>query len=65
MSARMLAQAVESAVFTSLMNAMHQPERADYWHAHADKLERKFTTQHGTHYSHFLKDEIEAASVTV
>jgi hypothetical protein len=50
----MLARAVEGAVFWSLMNASKEPERADYWFRHADTLERKFTTEHGRHYSHFL-----------
>lgn len=48
------AKAVESAVFASLMNIYHQPEREDYWRNHADLLERKFTTEHGRHYSLFL-----------
>lgn len=48
------AKAVESAVFQSLCNAA-DPEREAYWRAHADKLESKFTTEHGRHYSHFLR----------
>lgn len=50
------AKAVASAVFQSLMNAMANPEREDYWRKHADKLEAKFTTEHGRHYSE-LADE--------
>ena len=48
------ARAVESAVFQSLSNAS-DAAREDYWRAHADKLERKFTTEHGRHYSYFLE----------
>lgn len=51
---RQHAKAVESAVFQSLSNAGLHPDREDYWRGHADKLERKFTTAHGRHYSHFL-----------
>ena len=47
------ARAVESAVFASLLNAERDPQRADYWRAHADKLESKFTTDYGRHYSYF------------
>lgn len=50
-----LARAVESAVFSSLLNAERDPDRADYWFNHADKLEGKFKTQHGKHYSEFLR----------
>ena len=45
------AKAVESAVFQSVMNAMHNPEREAHWFAHADRLESKFITDHGQHYS--------------
>lgn len=48
------AKAVESSIFTCLMNAGSDPEREDYWRQHADLLERKFTTGHGKHYSLFL-----------
>lgn len=50
------AKAVESAVFTCLMNASVNPEREDYWRNHADLLEKKFTTEHSRHYSYFLYD---------
>ena len=53
---QLLARAVESAVFGALMNASLELEREDYWRAHADKLERKFTTEHGRHYSYFLPE---------
>lgn len=49
------ARGLESAILQSLMNASVDPEREDHWRAHADKLERKFTTQHGRHYSHFIR----------
>lgn len=48
------AKAVESAIFTCLMNAGAAPDREDYWRNHADLLERKFTTWHGRHYSLYL-----------
>lgn len=48
------ARAVESAVMQSLSNASLHPERENHWREHADKLERKFTTDHGQHYSHFI-----------
>lgn len=51
---RLLARAVESAIFQSLMNAYHDREREDHWRAHADRLEKKFTNQYGRHYSYFL-----------
>lgn len=49
------ARAVESAVFQSLINAMNNPEREDHWRKHADKLEQKFKTEHGHHYSWFIE----------
>lgn len=45
------ARAVESAVFNALHNIILQPEREDYWRSFADKIEQKFTTAHGKHYS--------------
>ena len=48
------AKAVESAIMTSLANIYEQPDREDYWRAHADKLERKFTNEYGRHYSYFV-----------
>ncbi len=53
------AKAVESAIFQCLMNAGGQAGKSidpeSRWAQHADKLERKFTTDHGRHYSLFLK----------
>lgn len=54
-----LARATESAVFQCLMNASTQPEREDHWRAHADRLERKFTSDFGRHYSYFTRPEIQ------
>lgn len=51
---KMLARSVESAIFQSLMNAQTDPEKEEYWRSHADKLERKFTTEMGKHYSYFI-----------
>ena len=48
------AKAVEHAVFQSLCNSS-DPSREQYWLDHADKLERKFATGHGAHYSYFLE----------
>ncbi len=48
------AKAVESAIMTCLANIYENPDREDYWRSHADLLERKFTTEHGKHYSLFL-----------
>lgn len=53
----MLARCVEQAVFQSLQNAALDPDREDHWRAHADKLERKFTTKYGRHYSYFTEGE--------
>ncbi len=50
----MLAHAVHDAIYASLLNAQANPDREEYWRAHADKLEKKFTTQHGRHYSEYL-----------
>lgn len=57
---QLLARAVDSAVFQSLMLAYEAHRNGDSsaeikWMNHADKLERKFTTQHGRHYSKFLE----------
>jgi hypothetical protein len=46
----LLAKAVSSAVFSSLMNAMHNQDKEDYWRRHADRLESKYTTECGEHY---------------
>ncbi len=54
---QMLARAVESAVFGCLCNAANDREREAYWRAQADKIESKFTTQHGRHYSYFTQGE--------
>lgn len=51
----MLALAVESAIFQSLLNAAANPEREEWWRKHADKLESKFTSEQGMHYSLALK----------
>lgn len=48
------AKAVEAAIFQSLMNAYIDASREEYWFAHADKLERKFTTMHGRHYGYAM-----------
>jgi len=48
------AHAVCNAVFQSLLNAQNDPEKEAFWFSHADKLEHKFTTEHGKHYSYFL-----------
>lgn len=47
------ARIVEDAIFSSLLCAQREPEREAYWRAHADKLETKFTTDYGRHYSYF------------
>jgi len=52
--AKLLARAVEGAIWQCLQNAMNHPEREDYWRRQADLLERKFTTECGCHYSYFL-----------
>ena len=49
--------AVESAIFQSLLNAQAQPERENFWRSHADKLESKFTTDHGMHYSDAIRKQ--------
>ena len=50
----MKAKAVESAVFQALVNSA-DPVRERYWINHADMLERKFTNEHGRHYSYFTE----------
>ena len=52
---RMLARALDETIYRCLLCAMSDPTRDDYWRNHADMLERKFTTKHGRHYSHFLQ----------
>lgn len=47
------ARAVEDAVFRCLLNASRQPHREEYWRRQADLLEKKFTGEHGRHYSYF------------
>jgi hypothetical protein len=51
----MHAFAVSGGIFYALRNAASQPEREAHWREQADKLERKFTTEHGSHYSYFLE----------
>ncbi len=53
----LLARAVASAVFNSLLNAERANTDAerDRWFRHADKLEGKFTTEYGVHYSRALE----------
>lgn len=53
------ARAVESAIMQSLRAAQAEPAREEFWRAHADKLEKKFTTEYGRHYSHFLARYVE------
>lgn len=52
---KLLARSVEDAVFQCLLNAQSQPDKEEMWRKQADKLEQKFTTQHGWHYSHFTE----------
>ena len=47
------ARAVEDGIFRCLLNAASDPAREAGWRAQADKLEQKFTTGHGRHYSYF------------
>jgi len=51
------ARAVESAIFMCVVNAATDPDRQEHWWAHADKLESKFKTTHGRHYSELLGNE--------
>lgn len=53
-STRMLALAVESAIFQCLQNAQSYPEDEDMWRRRADRFEQKFTTEFGQHYSYFI-----------
>ncbi len=50
-----LARSVAKGVFSALLNAERDTERESYWRDHAEKLERKFTTDYGQHYAHFTK----------
>ena len=57
---RLLASAVSSAVFQSMMNAYTCHLRGDdagrdRWEKQADKLDGKFKTQHGIHYAQALE----------
>lgn len=64
MSALMLkARAVEDAVFRCLLNASRQPHREEYWRRQADLLEKKFTGEHGRHYSYFTCRYIASGEV--
>lgn len=52
------ARVVEHGIFECLMRAWERRESPDEewkWRAQADKLERKFTTDYGRHYSHFIR----------
>jgi hypothetical protein len=51
---KMHARAVESAIWQCLQNAWDDREKEDHWRRHADRLEHKFTTDYGRHYSYFL-----------
>lgn len=50
-----LAYALSSTIFTCLVNAENRPEEQEKWFSQADKLERKFTTDFGKHYSYYLE----------
>jgi len=51
----LLARAVADSIFSCLLNAEREPEREGYWRAQADKLEQKFTSEHGRHYSYHVE----------
>lgn len=53
-----LARAVESGVFSCLMNAGTNPDREDYWRSQADRLEQKFTNDFGRHYSLYIQRDL-------
>lgn len=54
---QLLARAVAESVYQALWNALREPERDEYWREYADRMERKFTTEYGRHYSFFLADK--------
>lgn len=54
----LLARAVDNAVFQSLLNAQANPSEEEKWFKHADKLEKKFKTEHGVHYFFVLNPEL-------
>lgn len=56
-SIKMLAQCVEDCVYQSLLNAQADPSREAYWFSHADKLESKFKTEFGKHYTAYTHPE--------
>lgn len=62
LSTERLARAVDCAVFNSMMLAIRNPEQAERWLAHADKIHCKFFTQYGKHYSHFIPDCLREGS---
>lgn len=49
------AKAVSNAIFSCLINAQNNPDDEKKWRSQADKLEQKFTTDYGKHYSYFLE----------
>ncbi|WEU67379.1 hypothetical protein [Xanthomonas phage JGB6] len=51
-----LARAVESAVFSCLLNAQHATtdEERRKWESQANKLDSKFKTEFGKHYADFI-----------
>lgn len=55
---KLLARAVEEAVFRCLMNAWNDQANADRWFKQADRLESKFKNEPNNimkkHYSEFL-----------
>jgi hypothetical protein len=56
-----LAKAVEQAVFTCLLNAhnAYTEQEQKSWFAQADKLESKFKTDTGKHYTEFTRPELK------
>lgn len=53
-----LARALESSILSCLMNASLDPGREDHWRGQADRMEQKFTTDFGRHYSHYIKRDL-------
>ena len=55
-----LAKSAEHAVFTCLMNAQVASSEKEQksWFAQADKLESKFKTEFGKHYSELTRPEV-------
>lgn len=58
-----LARAVETAVFESLLLAERNPEQATKWFAHAQLLETKFKNKYNKHYTEITMPDLKVTFI--